>query len=219
MLSGLLSKADMPARFIPKQTVSNRMYEYYDLSSSQRRSGQLATGHVERCDAGRVVSFHRYTRPKEWRSSSQRGAITRPQCRCFRTSRANTSNGHDTKSLSAASLASRPRRITIDGSCWSSESSLLKFSRDRKKRSQPNPRFDLQRLPARKRSRVLFGQNPPAGAQGAQASRADNELSGRSSDLLGARDPEGRFDIGRPPLAGEARQWFVRRVWRRERAA
>jgi hypothetical protein len=43
----------MAARFIPKQTVSNRMYEYYDLSSSQRRSGQLATRHVERCDAGR----------------------------------------------------------------------------------------------------------------------------------------------------------------------
>src|SRR6266566_3097271 len=51
------------------------MYEYHDLSSSKRRSGQLATRHVERCDAGRVLSFHRYTRPKEWRSSSQRAAI------------------------------------------------------------------------------------------------------------------------------------------------
>src|SRR5437667_11573988 len=59
MFSGLPSKADMAARFIPKQTVSNRMYEYYDLSSSQRRSGQLATWYVERCDTGRVLPFYR----------------------------------------------------------------------------------------------------------------------------------------------------------------
>jgi hypothetical protein len=54
MLSGLPPKSDMAARFIPKQTVSNRMYEYCDLSSSQRRAGQVATWPVERCDAGRA---------------------------------------------------------------------------------------------------------------------------------------------------------------------